>query len=130
MQQIIGTITADAQVKTLDSGKTVVNFSIADNETYTPKGGTEPTTITTFFNCAYWLGEGVAKVLRKGATVLVNGRVSARAYTSNTGDLGAALDFHTNRITVVHYAPKEEKNGKPVNKKAGKQDKTKDDLPF
>ena len=38
MQQIIGTVTANATVKTLDSGKTVINFSIGDNETYTPKG--------------------------------------------------------------------------------------------
>lgn len=130
MQQVIGTVTADATVKTLDSGKKVINFSIADNETYTPKGSTEPTTITTFFNCSYWLGEGVAKVLRKGATVLVNGRVSARAYTSNTGDTGTALDFHTNAIKVVHYAPKAEKGAKSATKKEGKKDESKEDLPF
>nr|WP_288813118.1 single-stranded DNA-binding protein [uncultured Sphingobacterium sp.] len=130
MQQIIGTVTANAVVKTLDSGKTVINFSIADNQTYTPKGASEPTTITTFFNCSYWLGEGVAKVLRKGATVLLSGRVSARAYTTNANDTGVSLDFHTNNIKVVHYAPKQDGNGKPSGKKATKKEEDKDDLPF
>lgn len=130
MQQVIGTVTADATVKTLDSGKKVINFSIADNETYTPKGSTEPTTITTFFNCSYWLGEGVAKVLRKGATVVINGRISARAYTSNTGDTGTALDLHANTIKVERYAPKAEKDAPTATKKTGKKEEPKEDLPF
>lgn len=130
MQQVIGTVTADATVKTLDSGKEVINFSIADNETYTPKGSTEPKTVTTFFNCSYWLGTGVAKVLRKGATVVINGRISARAYTSNTGDTGTALDLHANSIKVERYAPKGDGSVQQPAKKGNKKDEPKEDLPF
>lgn len=141
MQQVTGRLTGDAVVKTTKSGKEVVNFRIADNETYKRKGESEPTIITTYFNCAFWLGTSVAKVLRKGAVVQLNGRASARAYQSNTGDLGAALEFNANRIAVLAYAPKAEDTGgtreaKPVTKKgtgaqnSSKVDNADDDLPF
>jgi single-strand DNA-binding protein len=130
MQQVTGRVTADATVKTLESGKTVVNFSIADNETYTPKGATEPVSIPTFFNCSYWQGEGVAKVLRKGATVMISGRISARPYTSNTGDAGASLDFHTNRISVLAYASKGTGTEQPSAKGKSKKPEDKEYLPF
>jgi len=136
MQQITGRLTADAVVKTLDSGKEVVSFSIADNETYKPKGQDEPVQVSTFFNCSYWFNTTVAQVLRKGAIVQLNGRVSARPYETNAGGLAASLDFFAKRIDVLSYAekktgenadaPKAEKNNKGKNNK-GQGD---DDLPF
>ena len=134
MQQITGRLTADAVVKTIDGGRQVVNFSIADNESYKPKGKDEPVQVSTFFNCAYWFNTAVARVLRKGAVVQLNGRVSARAYQNNTGDMAAALNFHTSRIEVLAYADRKESDSQPVTKaentKKGKGEGTDDDLPF
>ncbi|MFB9840879.1 single-stranded DNA-binding protein [Mucilaginibacter ginsenosidivorans] len=137
MQQFTGRVTADAIVKTLDGGKEVVSFSIADNESYKPKGQDEPVQISTFFNCSYWAHTGVAKVLRKGAVVQVNGRVSARPYTTNTGDAAASLNVHANRIEVLAYATdkpdnaaKGKKNGKQNTPTGNSNDEVKDDLPF
>jgi single-strand DNA-binding protein len=131
MQQVTGRLTGDAVVKTTNGGKEVVNFSIADNGVFKRKGENEPTQITTFFNCSYWVSTSVAKVLRKGAVVQLSGRISARAYQTNTGDTGTSLDFHTNRIDVLAYAKANSedatKNSKD-NKKAEPADK--DDLPF
>ena len=137
MQQITGRVTADAIVKTLDGGKEVVSFSIADNETYKPKGQDEPVQISTFFNCSYWAHTGVAKLLRKGAVVQVNGRVSARPYNTNTGDAAASLNLHANRIEVLAYA-NDKGNNTAKDKKKDKQntpaskadEEIKDDLPF
>src|ERR1700744_4464642 len=108
MQQITGRITADATVKTLESGKQVVSFSIVDNDTYKPKGSEETVKLSTFFNCSYWFNPNVAKVLRKGAVVRLDGRLSARGYTTNTNDIGASLDFHTNYIKLLAYAQKQD----------------------
>jgi len=136
MQQITGRLTADATVKTLEGGKQVVNFSIADNETYKPKGQDEPVQVTTFFNCSYWIHTGVAAVLRKGAVVQLNGRMSARGYQTNTGDIDASLNFHTSRIDVLAYADKGSANKVGAKSTALKSDKKdskdegKDDLPF
>jgi len=133
MQQITGRLTADAIVKTLDSGKDVVNFSIADNEQYKRKGTDEPLKFTTFFSCSYWANTAIAQVLRKGAVVQISGRISARAYTTNTGDAAASLNLHANRIEVLAYAqdkatstpqPKEQANSKKT------KERETDDLPF
>ena len=140
MQQVTGRLTADATVKVLESGKEVVNFSIAENQRYKPKGGGEAVEIPTFFSCSFWMGTAVAQVLRKGATVMLTGRISARPYQTNTGDWTAGLNFHANQIEVQSYAPKaaeatEEAPKKATGKagaksKAAQQQEEKDDLPF
>lgn len=136
MQQITGKVTADATIKTLEGGKELVSFSIVDNDSYKRKDNDEKVEIATFFNCSYWFNTNVAKVLRKGAVVRLDGRLKARGYTSNTGDIGAKLDFHTNYIKVLAYAPKNgtDANAKPAPKAdaANKSDQPqeKDDLPF
>jgi len=108
MQQVTGRLIEDATIKHLDNGKAVVNFRIAENQSYRPKDGGERVDMPTFFSCSYWLGTGIAEVLRKGTSVILNGRISARPYQTNTGDWAAALNFHTNRIEVQAYAPSAE----------------------
>lgn len=130
MQTITGKLTADATVKTLESGKEVVRFSIVDDDSYKPKGSDERVKIATFFNCSYWFNTNVTKILRKGAVVQLNGRLSARGYTTNTGDTGASLDFHTNYINVLSYAAKKEgETNAATTSQQGKPEET-DDLPF
>lgn len=48
---IVGRITKDAVVNSLKDGRKVVNFSIAINESYKPKGG-ERTKVTSYCNCS------------------------------------------------------------------------------
>jgi single-strand DNA-binding protein len=134
MQQFTGRVTADATVKDISGGKQVVNFSIAEDQSYTPKGG-DKVKVVTFFNCSYWMSTGVATVLRKGAVVQLNGRVSARAFQSNTGDLGASLNLQVNRIDVLAYAQGKGQNSTDtvqpdIQKSVPQQNKDVDDLPF
>lgn len=130
--EITGKVTRDAAIKTLTSGKEAVFFSIADFETYKPKNSEESKTIATFFNCSFWAGTGVAKVLRKGAVVTLTGRLSARGYATNSGDHGASLQFSASRIKVQNYAPKQQEND-AGSQAAGATENavpTPDDLPF
>jgi len=144
MQQVTGRLTADATVKTLESGKTVVNFSIAENQRYKPKGSDDYVDIPTFFNVSYWLSTSIAQVLRKGTTVLLNGRIRANPYYTNTNALAASLEFKASRIEIQSFAPKKEEGpeaGAPktaaasgskknaARKQAGQQAQA-DDLPF
>jgi len=96
---IVGRITQDARISTLDSGKQVVNFSVAVNERYRNKQG-ERMEITDYFDCAYWLSAGVARVLTQGTLVELTGRVSARAWTDKEGGLRASLNFHASQIKL------------------------------
>ncbi len=141
MQQVTGRLTRNAEIKTLENGKEYLQFTIVDNGSYKPKNSDERQEVATFFNCAYFIGTGVSKVLRKGAVVQVGGRLSARPYQSNTGDWTASLSLIANRIDVLTYAPKEaqqdtkeqpsakKNNGKKAGQKK-QQDGETDDLPF
>lgn len=61
---ITGRLTRDAEVKALPNDRKVVNFSIAVNNHYRNKQG-EDIQQTAFFDCAYWQGTNVAKILTK-----------------------------------------------------------------
>lgn len=96
---IIGRITQDAVVKQLRDERKVVSFSIALNHWYKPKNG-EATTATTFVNCSYWIGAGIADRLKKGSIVEVSGHPTVRAYTNMSGDAKATLDCHVDTIRI------------------------------
>ena len=99
MQVLIGRLTADAKVATLKDERQVVNFSIAMNHSYTPKGG-ERRKQTTFVECAYWVSTGIAKYLKKGLLVELYGNLTVDAYTSLQGTVKGVLRFHVNSIQL------------------------------
>ena len=67
--EITGRVTADASVQKVNNDKQVVNFSIAINDNYKPKGSTEVKEVTTYINCSYWLNTATAQWLKKGTLV-------------------------------------------------------------
>lgn len=105
--EMTGRVTADAKVTQTKSGKNVTNFTIAINDRYKTKDG-ELKEVVSFINCSYWIASKVAEVLRKGAIVEVNGRISASAYMGRDGQPKASLDFHVNSIKVHQFAKKEQ----------------------
>jgi single-strand DNA-binding protein len=102
---IIGRVTANAQVRTLSENKQVVNFSVAINDSYKNKAG-ERVEQTTFFDCAYWLSPNVAKILTKGAVVELTGRANARAWKDSNGEPRAGLNFNASQIKLHGGAKK------------------------
>jgi single-strand DNA-binding protein len=96
---ITGRVTADAQVRSVSDSKTVVNFSVAINDSYRNKAG-ERIEQVTYFDCAYWLSPKVAQLLTKGTVVELTGRVSARAWTGSDGQAHAGLNFNTSQIKL------------------------------
>lgn len=102
---IIGRITKDAIVNTTKDNRSVVNFSIAINESYKPKGG-ERVKVTTYCNCSYWLSERMAENLKKGTLLEVAGRIYVTAYVGTDGTAKASLNCHVSSIKI-HAWPKE-----------------------
>ena len=131
---IIGRVTADAQVRNVSNSKTVVNFSVAINDSYKNKAG-ERVEQTTFLDCAYWLSPKVAQILTKGTLVELTGRVSARAWTGSDGQPHAGLNFNTSQIKLHGGARKSETaqaQTKAENIEVNSQENVSpnDDLPF
>lgn len=121
---LIGRMTKDAVIKKLKGDREVVNFSIAINDYYKPKGAVEGVSITTYYDCSYWVSTKIAERLTKGSLVEVNRRVYVNPYISLNGEAKASLNCHVNSITVHQYMKSNgEQNKKPKEEIA-------DDLPF
>lgn len=129
--EIIARLTADAVVKTLKDERKVVNFSVAINDSYKPKGAEQVTKMVTYVECAYWANPGIAQYLTKGTLVELYGRIGVNAYTNMQGEAKASLRFHVNNIKL-HGGNKTTAN--PVEKSApviaGELTEPMDDLPF
>ena len=84
--QLIGRLGQDPEVKTLESGKKVTNFTMATNETFKGVDGNK-TEETTWHNIVAWngLAEISSKYLKKGKEVCIEGRISYRTYTDKNG---------------------------------------------
>lgn len=95
--EIIGRVTADAQVAETKSGKQVVNFTIAVNETYKPKNG-ERKQLTNYFKCSYWLNTTVAQYLKKGLVVHATGRIGVDAFIGQDGKARGQLTLRVDKV--------------------------------
>ena len=98
--ELTGRVTADAVVSTTKTGKEVVEFSIAINDYYKPKGAAEAVQVTQYVVCSYWTGTGVATRLLKGIVVELSGRISVQPYIGKDGTAKASLNMHCNTIKV------------------------------
>ena len=99
--EFTGTITSDATIFTVKGDKEVVNFSVAINDRYKPKGTSEAKEFTTFINVAWWMGKGIAKILNKGAIVTISGRLFVNAYNDMNGNAKASINCHADSIKLI-----------------------------
>lgn len=107
VMEFTGRITADAKISTVKGDKEVVNFSLALNERYRPKGSTETKELVTYINVAWWLGTGVTKILRKGAIVTITGRLFPTAFTNMQGEAVGAINCNASEIKLIQPAKTE-----------------------
>jgi single-strand DNA-binding protein len=126
--EIIGRLTADAKVNTLKDERKVVNFSIAINDSYRPKGCDERTQVTTYVQCAYWISASIAPYLSKGTLVELSGRISTDAWVNIGGEAKAALRFHVITIKLHGKPNRTAAERKPEGIAVGTGET--DDLPF
>jgi len=82
---LVGHLGGDPDIRTLENGTTVGRFSLATNEKYKDKDGNWQET-TEWHNVVVWreLAER-AKILKKGSTVYIEGKISYRKYTDKEG---------------------------------------------
>lgn len=125
MSFIKGRVTKDADVKTLESGKEVVNFSVAVNEKYKKQNG-EAVERVEYFNCAYWFDTGIASILKKGTVVEVSGWITTEAYMKGN-DVKAKLVMQVQSVKCP-FVPKKKEGAGAAQQEAFSD--VSDDLPF
>ncbi|MBT2559868.1 single-stranded DNA-binding protein [Pedobacter sp. ISL-68] len=128
---IIGRLTADAKASILKDERSVVNFSIAVNDSYKNKQG-EWIKLTEYVDCSFWQSLKVLPVLTQGTLVELTGWASARAWTSQSGEPKARINFHTSQFKVLKRgAKKEQETETPQNSyTTNGSNPENEDLPF
>lgn len=100
MNTVTGRLTADAQLKELEDGRKVINFTMAQNDRFKPKGANEVKQVTNFFDCSYWGSIGIAEHLKKGMLIEATGRIGVNVWTNMDGDARARLTLHVQHIQL------------------------------
>lgn len=119
---ITGNLTADPELRTTPQGINVCTFTVAANGRKKED--------TTFFRVTAWrqMGENCAKYLAKGRKVAVVGAVSARAYTTNGGDVRASLEVTADEVEFL--SPAGEQGYQPQQSAPAMQPVVAENLPF
>ena len=96
---IIGNLTRDPELRTLNSGVSICTFTVAVNRRRKAEGQPE----ADFFRVSAWrqLGESCAKYLSKGRKVAVVGAVSVQTYQANDGNARASLEVTADDVEFL-----------------------------
>lgn len=130
IMEISGRITKDAVTAKVSNDREVVNFSIAINDSYRPKGSDELKKIVTYIDCSYWMGSKMAQWLKKGTIVELFGRIGMNVYNNAEGKALGSLTFHTTNIKILVFPKTENTAEVPASQKKNTDQDTPDDLPF
>jgi len=128
---LLGNLGKDPEVRRLDDGRAVVNFSLATSESYKNKAG-ERVTNTEWHNIVLWtpLAEIAESYLKKGSQVYIEGKISNRSYDDKDGVKKYISEVVGREIKLLGRAP--EKQETEIEKPQSQEQKLSndDDLPF
>lgn len=84
---LVGNLGRDPEVRHLENGAAVANFSLATSESYKDRNTGELMTNTDWHNIVLWRGlaEIAEKYLKKGDKVYIEGKIRSRSYQDQEG---------------------------------------------
>lgn len=92
---ITGNLTRDPELRTTPNGSSVCSFSVAVNRVYRDSNGEQKEDVS-FIDCSAWgkLGEMIGQYAKKGAGVLVSGRLDQRSWEDkNSGQKRSRVEI-------------------------------------
>lgn len=135
---LVGNLGRDPEVRTLESGASVAQFTLATTESYKNKNG-ERVDNTEWHNIVLWRGlaEVAGKYLKKGSKVYLEGKITSRSWddketghkkyiTEIVADNMVMLDSKGSDNSGGGYAP----SGGSSGSSAPAASEPVDDLPF
>jgi len=132
---LVGNLGKDPEIRTIDSGDKVANFSLATSETYKNKDGAKVTT-TEWHNVVLWRGlADIAELfLGKGSQVYVEGKIKTRSWDDKDGVKRYTTEIIGDKMTMLGKRPEAE-NGNDAtttvrDSRIANSDDKKSDLPF
>jgi single-strand DNA-binding protein len=104
--QLIGNLGMNPEVKKTETGKKLVRFSVATNESYKNANG-EKVTETQWHNLVAWgkVADIVEKYLSKGTEVVIEGKLINRNYTDKEGVKKYTTEVQVNEMLMLGSKP-------------------------
>lgn len=104
--QLIGHLGRSPEVKTFESGKKQVKFTLATNDTYRNANG-EKVVDTQWHNLVLWgkLADIAEKYLDKGKEIAIEGRLLNRSYTDKDGNKKYISEIMVNELLMLGSKP-------------------------
>jgi len=126
---IIGNVTKDAEVRSFDGGRSVINFDVAVNERYKDKNGQKQER-TSYVRCAMWREiTTIAQYITKGTKLYVEGSPDADAYINKEGKAVGNLKINVREVEFLGGAKKTDSGAGSSSEDVPSQS-AHDDLPF
>lgn len=107
MITVIGNLTRDPELRTIASGATVVNFTIASStRTFNRDTNQWEDGDTLFLNCSAWdrarhpVASNIANSLSKGMRVIAHGNLVQRSYQAQDGTQRTVVELRVSEIGV------------------------------
>jgi single-strand DNA-binding protein len=125
---LTGRLGKDPEVKTIENGATVANFTLATSEHYKDRTTGEKKEITEWHNVVAWrgLGEVAGKYLKKGSMVTIIGKNKTRSWEKD-GITRYTTEVIADEMEMLG-GPKAKTDATPEG--AVTPDSKSDDLPF
>ena len=126
---LVGNLGKDPEVKYLDNGVAVANFSLATTENYKNKEG-EKVSQTEWHNIVLrrGLAEVAEKYLKKGASVYIEGKIKTRKWEDKEGNTRYNTEILADNMTML--GGKKDSQETPINPPQETASDKADDLPF
>ncbi|MFK8045299.1 MAG: single-stranded DNA-binding protein [Crocinitomicaceae bacterium] len=103
---LIGNLGKDPEVRHLENGAVVANFSIATSESYVDKNTGDKREVTDWHNIVVW--RGLAKItetyLKKGMKVYVEGKLRTRSWQDEKNNTRYTTEVIADNMTMLSRA--------------------------
>ena len=131
---LVGNLGKDPEVRYLDSGIAVANFSLATTENYKNKQG-EKVSQTEWHNIVLWRGlaEVAEKWLKKGSSVYIEGKIRTNKWEDKEGNTRYNTEILADNMTMLGNRINSDVSDKNDSKTASEiksVNDENDDLPF
>lgn len=124
---LIGRLTKDPELKVTQSGKSVVDFSIAVNKRIKPQEGAD----ADFFRVKAWgqTAEYISNYIGKGRLVAVDGRLETRRWQDQNGTNRETIEVIAENVSALDRAKDEAGTNTSSNKTKNSQPSSKNVYP-
>jgi single-strand DNA-binding protein len=99
---LVGSIGAEPELKFTNGGQAVLRFRMATNESYKDKDGQRKET-TEWHTVTMWgkRGEALNKILSKGRSVYVEGRIQTRTWEDKDGKKHYSTEINATELILM-----------------------------